>query len=590
MTSSEQIRDHLSFVYGPALAPTIYEEIQRRLETFRQRHPELTVATAAAQRLTETDSVLITYGDQIQSADASALQNLAKFLNEHLKNVVSAVHILPFYPYSSDDGFSVIDYTAVDPALGSWADVGLIKDNFRLMVDAVINHISAKSDWFQAFLRGDPAYQAYFISQAPNTDLSSVTRPRTHPLLTPFDTATGAQHIWTTFSADQIDLNYANPQVLLEIIDVLLLYVSQGAELIRLDAIAFMWKEVGTTSLHLPQTHRIIQLFRTILDSVAPNVLLVTETNVPHQENISYFGDGHNEAQMVYQFPLAPLILHTFHTGDATVLQKWAAGLDQLPNMATYFNFIASHDGIGLRPAEGLLRPAEIQALADKTEAHRGQVSYKSNPDGAQSPYELNITLFDALSNPQADEPAALQIDRFMASQAIMLAMIGVPGIYVHSLFGSSNDQAGVETTGRARSINRQKWSRSEIETMLSNPDQRSYKVFERYVNLLQTRQKYQAFHPNGTQQILESSASLFILLRTAPQVRPAPQRSAHVLCLHNISVQPQPVNLDLSTFFSEDQLYDILLDQQIQLEQNRLRLTLAPYEVKWLSEEAPDR
>ncbi|MCB0153437.1 MAG: sugar phosphorylase [Anaerolineae bacterium] len=577
MTAEQTIRDQLEFAYGAEAAPAILSAIQSRLDTFRQRHPEFGQPGPPAQRVTEADSILITYGDQIQEPGQPALRSLAEVLDAHLKGIVSSVHLLPFYPYTSDDGFSVVDYTAVDPALGDWPDVTRVGQNFRLMFDAVINHISAHSAWFQGFLQGDSRYANYFITVDPATDLSGVTRPRALPLLTEVETATGPQHVWTTFSADQIDLNYANPQVLLEIIDVLLFYVAHGAEFIRLDAIAYMWKEIGTNCIHLPQTHRLIQLFRTILDAVAPNVLLITETNVPHAENVSYFGDGRNEAQMVYNFSLPPLILHTFHTGDATALRRWAAGLETLPDTATFFNFIASHDGLGVRPAEGILTPAEIQHLADKALAHGGHVSFKNNPDGSQSAYELNITLFDALSDPASDEPQNLQVDRFIASQAIMLALAGVPGLYIHSLFGSANDHIGVEETGRARSINRQKWLRAEVEAVLANPNSRSYQIFQRYLALLQARVAHPAFHPNGPQQILDTPPGLFGLLRTAPD------GSERALCLHNITAQPQTVALAVSQFDIEGDLVEIILGETVTLAEGQLRLTVEPYGVKWL-------
>ena len=574
MSLTQQIRDHLNFVYNMQSAAYLLEQIQQRIEAFRQAHPELGRATPPAERLTQHDAILITYGDQVNEPNKPALQSLADYLNTYLKGVVSSVHILPFYPYSSDDGFSVIDYSAINPGWGGWPDVQPIRTNFRLMFDAVINHISAESEWFKGFLAGNPKYANYFIVEDPATNLSAVTRPRTSPLLTPFETADGIKHVWTTFSADQIDLNYQDPYLLLEIIDVLLFYVAQGAELIRLDAIGFMWKEIGTSCIHLPQAHRIIQLFRTIMDAAAPNVLLVTETNVPHRENISYFGDGRNEAQMVYNFTLAPLILHSFHTGNATELQQWAAGLEKLPDTATFFNFIASHDGIGVRPVEGILTPAEVQHLADKTLAHGGQVSYKTNPDGSQSAYELNITLFDALSNPNSDEPIDLQIDRFMASQAIMLALVGVPGIYIHSLYGSHNDHVGMAETGRARTINRQKWLRAEVDAVMDNPGSHSYQIFHRYVDLLKIRAEHTAFHPNGDQQILQDNPGVFAVLRTAPD------NAERVLCLHNITVQPQTVSLDAPTLGLADELRNLLSSETV----SAGSVKLAPYQVLWLA------
>lgn len=578
MTLEKQIQDHLSFIYGAETAATVFQQLQARLAGFRREHPELAQPVARGECVTEADSILITYGDQVREPGRPPLQSLAEVLDWYVKGVISSVHILPFYPYSSDDGFSVIDYLAVDPDLGSWPDVTRLGQNFRLMFDVVINHISRASAWFQGFLAGDPRYAGYFITVDPGTDLSRVTRPRTLPLLTPVETASGTQYVWTTFSADQIDLNYQNPAVLLEIIDALLFYVEKGAQFIRLDAIAYLWKEVGTSCIHLPQTHRVVQLFRSILDYIAPNVLLITETNVPHAENIAYFGNGRNEAQMVYQFPLAPLILHTFHTGRAEALQGWAAGLEKLPDTATFFNFIASHDGLGLRPAEGILTRDQIQALIDKTLAHGGQVSYKTNPDGSQSAYELNITLFDALSDPNGGEPEDLKIKRFIVSQAIMLAMVGVPGIYVHSLVGSSNDHAGLAETGRARTINRQKWQRAELEAALNDPAGRASQVFHRYLELLRVRASHKAFHPNGRQQVIPSSPALFCLLRISPDGQ------EYVLCLHNVSAQPQSFSLDAAYLpWGGLQVRDLLSGQPVSIGEQALQLVLEPYEVKWL-------
>jgi sucrose phosphorylase len=510
-------------------------------------------------------AILITYGDQLREPDRAPLRTLAEFADTHLRGVVSGVHLLPFYPYSSDDGFSVIDYKQVDFALGTWDDVTRVGQHFYLMFDGVINHISAQSEWFKAFLRDDPKYRDYFIVVEGDPDLSQVVRPRTLPLLIEFTTPTGAKKVWTTFSADQIDLNYANPAVLLDIVDVLLFYVAHGAELIRLDAIAYLWKEIGTSCLHLPQTHRVIQLLRAILDEVAPRVKLITETNVPHQDNLSYFGDGHNEAQLVYNFALPPLTLHTFRTGDATALTRWAAGLTTPSPQTTFFNFLASHDGIGLNPARGLIAETEIAALVDRVVAHGGRVSYKNNPDGSISPYELNINYFDALSDRNGDEPLALQIDRFVAAHAIMFSLAGVPGIYFHSLFGSRGWPEGVTHLGHNRAINRQKLDRAEVERELSDPTSRRAQVFQRLKHLLQVRSSSEAFDPNSPQQVIELHHAIFAVQRGS------------VVCLHNVSDQVQRVALAEKWQSARDLLSQRTIESD---------MALQPYEVIWLRHE----
>ena len=584
MTPEEsRILDHLTFLYGAGRAPALLGRLQAIVGRFRRRIPQPSEERRGAtqERLTERDAILITYGDQVIEPGKPPLQVLAGVLEKTVGETITAVHILPFFPYSSDDGFSVVDYAAVNPELGSWADIERLGRRFRLMFDAVINHVSAQSSWFQEFLRGNPEFADYFITVEEGVDLSQVVRPRALPLLTRVQTARGERLVWTTFSADQVDLNYANPDVLLKIVEIVLFYVEKGAEFIRLDAIAYLWKKMGTPCIHLEETHRVVKLLRAVLDTVAPQVILVTETNVPHQENISYFGDGSDEAQMVYQFPLPPLVLHTFHTGDASRLSEWAAGLSTPSHRTTYLNFLASHDGIGVRPVGGILSAAEVRGLVERTLAHGGYVSYKAEPDGSQSVYELNISYFDALSNPRAGEPLDLQVRRFLASQAIMLSLAGVPGIYVHSLFGSRSFHAGVEQTGRYRSINREKLRCDLLEQALADPASLRRQVLRPYLHLIRTRAAQRAFHPNGPQQILSAHPALFVLLRHAPD------GGESLLCVHNVSASEQLLQLDLGTlsFPHAGQVRDLISEAVLPVGGGGdLSLQVAPYQVLWLT------
>ena len=563
---------HLTFLYGADKAPQLFDRLQRIMTKYRVQIP------AHDGELTERDSILITYGDQLQFSGEKPLQSLRAFCNQYLDGVVSGIHILPFYPWTSDDGFSVADYCKVDPALGDWEDISAMQDHFRLMFDAVINHASAQHEWFQSFLRDDPQYRDYFIVVEDNPDLSQVVRPRALLLLTKFKTPSGIKQVWTTFSTDQVDLNFRNPDVLLEIIDTLLFYVTHGAQFIRLDAIAYLWKEIGTSCIHLPPTHRIICLFRSVLDVVAPYVMLITETNVPHNENISYFGDGRDEAQMIYNFALAPLVLHTFYTGNSHVLTEWAAELKLPSDRTTFFNFLASHDGIGINPARGILSDTEIAAMIERAIQHGGLVSYKNDESGVQKPYELNINYFDALSDPGADESLDAQVDRFMTAQAIMLALVGVPGIYFHSLFGSRGWREGVDLTGRNRSINRQKFDLPAFESELTDEASLRHHVFSRYTQLLRARNASSAFHPHGGQRVLECGEATFALLRLSPD------GTRLVLCLHNISNQPQRVKVHLQDVFdsSSGRLVDLMTNTRMEDSLNG-KLTLQPYQALWL-------
>ena len=562
-------------LYGKSVAQSIELQVD---EIVRRRADSIRAARGDKKDLApgEKDVLLITYADQVREPGVPLLQTLTTFLDTRLADVVSGVHLLPFFPYSSDDGFAVVDYMSVDPVLGSWDDVTRLGSHFDLMFDAVINHVSSKSEWFQKFLQDDPTYRDFFIAVEGDPDLSQVVRPRALPLLTEFEVAGGRKKVWTTFSVDQVDLNYHNPDVLLRILDVLLFYVGRGARILRLDAIAYLWKKIGTPCIHLPQTHAVIQLFRAVLDEVAPWALLVTETNVPHRENIAYFGDGTNEAQWVYNFALPPLVLHAFHTGDATTLSRWAQSLMTPSDRVTFFNFLASHDGIGLNPARGILGEGEIDALVARTRKNGGLVSNKQNADGTSGPYELNINYFDALLNPLDDtDSMETQVNRFIASQAIMLALAGVPGIYFHSLFGSRGDRAGADKAGQPRRINRQKLARADLERDMADPNSLRAKVFQRYVGLIRVRRAQRAFHPNARQHVFECDKRVLAFLRIAPDA------SERVLCLHNVS--GDTVKARLGQHQTGERWQDLIGGKTYTADaQNTFTFELQPYQIVW--------
>ncbi|MGE5139339.1 MAG: sugar phosphorylase, partial [Rudaea sp.] len=561
----------LTRLYGPAAADDLYAEWEDKVSEFRDRTTPL-----PDRPLDERDVLLITYGDQVREPGVPPLRSLSRFLDEWTEGLLSGVHLLPFYPYSSDDGFAVMDYYAVDPALGGWEDIASIRQHRDLMFDAVLNHVSSRNRWFQAYLHGDPAFEDWFIAVEVKADLSRVIRPRTLPLITPFQTAGGERRLWTTFSADQVDLNYQNPRVLLRMLDVLLFYAGHGARFLRLDAIGFLWKETGTTCLHLDQTHTVIQLFRESLDRAAPSVKLITETNVPHADNITYFGNGSNEAQLVYNFALPPLVLHSLLTGSAEKLSRWAASLTWPSDRATFLNFLASHDGIGLNPARGILEVQEIDALVAAVRERGGLVSLRSNSDGTASPYELNINYLDALSDePGENGSSRYDLDRFITAHAILLALRGVPAIYFHSLFGSRGDLQAARESGQPRRINRAKLLRADLEAELV-PLSRRWLILQRLARLLRARRAHPAFHPNASQHILDIDPRIFALQRTSPDSRD------RVLCLHNVS--SREVGAVLPPVQPGEQWTQLLKEGSMRADESgTLVVRLEPYETAWL-------
>ena len=463
------------------------------------------------QRWDEKDAVLITYGDMVSRPDCAPLKALKEFCDRRLRGAISVVHLLPFFPSSSDAGFSIIDYRAVDPALGSWDEIESLGRGYGLMVDLVLNHCSRKSPWFRDYVNGIAPHDSYFQEGDPEEDHREVFRPRPWKLFSDVETARGLRHVWNTFSEDQVDLNWKSPDVLFDFLDLLLTYVSRGARLIRLDAVAFLWKEPGTNCIHLPQTHEVVKLMRDVLLTVAPQTILLTETNVPHEENISYFGEG-DEAHMIYQFALPPLLLHGLLRNDSTHLQKWARSLDDPPREATYLNFTASHDGIGVRALEDLVPAQEVPWLVEQVKARDGLVSVRSLPDGSEKPYELNITYRDALRDPENDDHS---LRRFMCSQCLMMSLRGIPAVYFQSVVGASNWTDGPEREeGEDRDINRQRWQWQDLEEKLDDPEGSEAWILNIYTSMLRARAECPAFHPDATQQVLETGSELFGLVR----------------------------------------------------------------------------
>ncbi|MCC5808164.1 MAG: DUF3459 domain-containing protein [Opitutales bacterium] len=521
----------------------------------------------------ENDAVLITYADNIRREGEAPLETLRKFAVERLKGAVKVVHLLPFYPWSSDDGFSVIDYRRVEPAYGNWADVERLGGDFGLMFDLVLNHCSRHSTWFREFVTGIAPSRFYFHTMDPNLDLSAVVRPRPWPLLTKTATRDGTAWVWTTFSEDQVDLNWQNPDVLFEFLDILFLYISKGCRTLRLDAVAFLWKVVGTSCIHLPETHEVVKLFRDVVDIVAPETLVLTETNVPHDENLSYFGEG-DEAHMVYNFALPPLLLHALLRNDATALTGWARGLPALGPGQTFFNFTASHDGIGVRPLQGILPDKERDWLAGRVRERGGRVSMKANTDGSQSPYELNITYCDALRDLR---DAELGMARFLCSQAVALAFKGVPAVYIHSLLGTPNDIAGMEATGHNRSINRKKWELDDLVAELSRPGSRMTRIHSKYTQWLRRRANHPAFHPDAGQEVLDFGPKFFAFTRRAPG-------RETIVCIHNFTPETQSVPMgELHPVFREPGTCRDILSATSPRTGPRRNLKLAPYHAYWL-------
>ncbi|MFC1494737.1 sugar phosphorylase [Thermodesulfobacteriota bacterium] len=586
-SSRKRLLKRLTLLYGERTAEANMPELERILQAYYAHKPLAMIERerdfVPENRFTEEDIILITYGDLVRGSERSPIATLAELCDTYLEGTVNTLHILPFFPYSSDKGFSITDFEEVDPRLGTWEDIEDLESRYQLMFDGVINHASSKSRWFQEFLNGNPFFWDFFIKfnspdELPEDERKMIFRPRTSDILTEFQTINGPKWVWTTFSKDQVDLNYSNPDVLLKVIEILLLYVRHGADIIRLDAVTYLWAEPGTKCVHLEQTHEIVRLFRDILDIAAPSVALITETNVPHDENISYFGNGSDEAQMVYNFALPPLVLHTFYKMNSEALTNWAKNLQKPSDTATFFNFLDSHDGIGVMAVNNILNQDEIEFIVRKVQKHGGFISYKTAKDGTEIPYELNITWFSALNLVNKyEEDVAFQVKRFVASRSIALVIQGVPGIYFHSLMGSQNDIAAVISNNSKRDINRTVLDAEAIFKELENPSSKISMLSRELGRLIILRTRRKAFHPNSDQKVHMISSNVFALLRKYDE-------DNVLLAVTNITDKSFRLKIPLSlTGRSDLSWFDIVNQKEWVVEKKNICIAMKPYDIVWL-------
>jgi sucrose phosphorylase len=564
----------LSTIYHEVVLEQPTGDIADALIDIMRLPSELLAPKPFSNHWSEADIVLITYGDSIIKTAQPPLHTLKVFLDNHLKNTINSVHILPFFPYSSDDGFSVIDYSSVNESLGTWQDITEISQTYQLMSDLVINHCSSRSAWFDNFIKGEGIGHDFFFTAQLDDDLSAVVRPRTSPLLKEVTTSKGQKFVWCTFSHDQVDFDFRNPEVLKAFAVIIRQYLDSGVKIFRFDAIAFIWKIVGRDSINLAQTHEIVRLLRTLIESADPQAIIITETNIPNTQNLTYFGNA-NEAHGIYNFSLPPLLINTLLTGSCLYLKRWLMSMPPSQDGTLYFNFIASHDGIGLRPAEGLLSDTELDSLIHTIENFGGKISWRTSDTGEQKAYEMNIALYDALQGTVAGKDQ-WNFERFICAHAVMFALEGIPGIYIHSMLGTQNDYKKLTNTHNNRSINRHRWHEEALEAALADSSLHHAKVLSRLKRLLNIRIKQPAFHPNATQFTLHLGLQLFGFWRQSQN------RKQSIFCISNVSDQAIALPLsELNLIVTQAWTELITGEKIIELSQE---IILSPYQTVWIA------
>ena len=435
---SEKVKKYLFEIYSNDLSKkqinNLYLDIKSIFtEVIKDKKKEL---------WSEKDVLLITYADSIIKKNQKNLITLSNFLTKYCKEF-TYVHILPFFPFSSDDGFAVEDYKKIKKEHGSWNDLNKITKSFKIMVDLVINHCSSRNRLFKNFLENkDPGKDFFISSQKKFPTSKKIVRPRSSDLSKKVLINGKDNYVWCTFGHDQVDFNFKNPSVLIYFFEIIKFYLDQNIKALRLDAVAFLWKELGTRCINLPQTHNIIRLIRLIIDNFYNKTLIITETNIPSHENLTYFGNN-NEAHCIYNFSLAPLLIHAIISGNSFYLKKWSRGMPPAQENNSYLNFLSTHDGIGMRPVEGILPEMEVKKYFRFFKKQGGLFSYRTNK-GKKSVYEVNITLLEALKECYNGKDKYI-FDRFVLAHTILFSMEGIPAIYIQNFLGSKNDNIKVK-------------------------------------------------------------------------------------------------------------------------------------------------
>ncbi len=519
--------------------------------------------------------VLITYPDSIYRKGEPTLKTLNEFVDKNLGNLSSIIHILPFLPSTSDGGFAVSNYENIDEIFGTWDDLKDLSANHKIMADLVLNHVSSSHPWVQQFIKCSEPGSSYIVTSEKSNVWDNVIRPRSSSLFTRIKTKEGFKDVWTTFGPDQIDVDWKNPNLLLEYLRLLVRYIECGAFWIRLDAIAFIWKEANTTCLHMEQVHKIVKVLNKFLKLINSYGVLITETNVPEKENLSYIVKG-DEANIAYNFTLPPLLLESILTSQADLINDWLSNWTELPKHTSLLNFTSSHDGIGLRALEGIMDQTRIHNLLVESEKRGGLISHRRMTDGEDQPYELNISWWSAMSNAKGNS-VNLQFERFYLSQIFVLSLKGVPAFYLPAILASSNDLDTFRKTGQRRDLNREKFEANRLTELLTNSNCPASKNISYLSHAISVRSKLKAFHPESPMKCLSSKVENHIIIQRG-------LNNEKVYAIYNMTEKDLKIpildELDLELTNINCQLLDNLTGTIYKA----LNFILKPYQVVWLS------
>lgn len=443
--------------------------------------------------------MLITYADSM----GKDLPALHRILNRYFQEAVGGVHILPFFPSSADRGFAPTRYDMVDPKFGTFADVSALGEDYYLMFDFMVNHISHSSPYFQDFLKNKDAspYKDYFIRYKDfwqggeptkeQVDAIYKRKPRAPYIEAKF--ADGSKEkVWCTFCEEQVDLNVSKASVMQFIRETLVNMCCHGASLIRLDAFAYAVKKPGGSCFfEEPEIWDLLHAIEQDVKDYQVEILPEIHEHYTIQMKIAQKG------YWIYDFALPVLLLHAIYTHNPQYLKKW---LGMSPKKQ--FTTLDTHDGIGIVDVKDLLPDDQILLTKEKmfTEGANVKKIYNTAAYHNLDIYQINTTYYSALGNHD---------DAYLLARAVQFFAPGIPQVYYVGLLAGRNDIELMEQTKNGRDINRHYYTEDEIAGEVKRP------VVQRLIKLMKLRNTHPAFALDGNLQVSMPEQGMLVMRRT---------------------------------------------------------------------------
>lgn len=486
-------------------------------------------------KLNSQDIIFLTYPNSIEN-----LNKLYEFTKENkFEELFSTIHILPFLESDADGGFAVVDYKKVDLKYGTWREIKKFSKRYKLISDLILNHTSNNNKWFLDFL--DSRNNFYFKFDK-NFDYSKVFRPRSTSLFTNYL----GTFVWTTFSDKQVDLNLNEVKVFFNFLEIISFYFKKGINILRLDAIPYLFKKSGTSCVNLDENYDLVELFIKSLKHINSEVKFISEVNFGDEVNLNYLEK--TSTDLIYEFTFPMLLIYCIYNKDFKYFLKWAQDFDF--NKDVIF-FLSNHDGISFRGIKNFLNENDFNDFFNSLLRNNFLINYKTI-DGKDEPYELNSTYFSLLKEILNKDPSKEHLFCFN----LLLFIKGVPLIYYLDIIKAQNDYHLFSITNHKRDLSRPKFKYEDYLVKINNS------FFDIFKNLVLIRNQFD--FDKYSFKIHEEKGFLFLSYENESEI---------LISISNITSLSKEYKFNFKSYF------DLIEDKIVQSD----IIYLEKYNFKWI-------